>query len=139
MWVYKSRGSLPKFDHAALISGFDFQLQASDGSFDAATNGFAYISGLCSLKQDLKRYEGVSVSEDIGLHWSGSWTAAHELAHNLGAFHDGDQDSKDCSWDLGHIMSYKGWGELSKFTFSSCSINLMKRFLNSDGAFCLHK
>jgi len=77
------------------------------------------------------------VSEDIGQYWKGIGTVVHELAHNLGSHHDGDGESKTCSWEDGHIMSYEGRGTLDKFKFSTCSIESIKKFLESEEGSCL--
>jgi len=77
--------------------------------------------------------------EDIGAHWDGAWTAAHEFAHNLGSHHDGDENtpSESCSWEDGHIMSYHGWGTLRKFEWSECTKKSITEFIESDKAECL--
>ncbi|CAG7723566.1 unnamed protein product, partial [Allacma fusca] len=56
----------------------------------------------------------VSVNQDRGAVYAGTMTLAHEVAHGLGAYHDGDKDSKPCPWKDGYIMSYDGWGTANK-------------------------
>ncbi|MFT5897372.1 MAG: hypothetical protein ACI8VW_004260 [bacterium] len=62
---------------------------------------------------------------------NGTLLSAHEIAHNLGAFHDDDQQ---CLTDASITGSQVMWSELSNFTqtnFSSCSLDAMRHSLSS--------
>lgn len=138
-WIYKYRKTNSTFDLAALLTGYEAGM-VDNGKIETSIAGVAYLKGACSNSNyDGNKYLGVSVSEDIGAHWDGTWTTAHELAHNLGAPHDGEKDASTCSFSEGHIMSYEGWGTLDKYSWSSCSMRLMRTFFQSKEAACLMK
>ncbi|KAG0410138.1 hypothetical protein HPB47_012748, partial [Ixodes persulcatus] len=82
-------------------------------------NRLAYVGGLCWSTK-------VAVGEDIPLSFKGVHIAAHEIAHLLGAVHDGSgpisyipghPGAKKCPWTDGYIMSYIDGGE-KNFRFS---------------------
>lgn len=85
--------------------------------------GVSWIDTLCQL-------DGYDLS--ISTHYAHSiLLSAHEIAHNLGAVHDDDQQ---CLADPTITGNQIMWSELSNFTqtdFSSCSLNNMRQSLSS--------
>ncbi|CAG7838535.1 unnamed protein product [Allacma fusca] len=128
LYLYKNRNSstFPKHDLAPLMSGENF----------GQTAGVAWLGGAC---QDGWNQAGdriswrASVNRDTGASWQGIHTLAHELAHNMGSPHDGqdnppDENTADCPWSDGYIMSYV-FNLTNTLTFSSCSKSYMKKFI----------
>lgn len=100
------------------------------------TVGFASIGTVCTRHK-------YSLSEEIGGFLT-LLVVAHEIAHGLGAFHDGIIGLTDqCAINNRDVMS-PSLGGTSSHRFSSCSINMFKTALltrNFDSvasnAFCL--
>ncbi|XP_021349861.1 snake venom metalloproteinase VMP1-like [Mizuhopecten yessoensis] len=122
------------YDHAMLFSKYDFT-STKNGEVSSAVAGVAWLSGACdSLKQ--------SISED-SFNYNMNVIAAHELGHNLGAGHDGDENS--CPENNQNIMSPSiGPGPSSArdnpWIFSSCSVTYFETYvtkLNTDMNNCL--
>ncbi|XP_077530992.1 venom metalloproteinase BumaMPs1-like [Haemaphysalis longicornis] len=98
--------------------------------------GIGYVSGVCSEFF-------VALGEDKPGFFNGMHTFTHEIAHTLGAKHDGDDadpqsghpGAKDCSWDLGHIMSYINRGP-SHHQFSTCSLKQIQYVMRLKGETC---
>jgi hypothetical protein len=134
-WVYSNSATLPKHDLSPLITGVHVQSKDSSGNYVDGVAGLAYLKGACWINGAADM--GTSVNADAGGAYAGVNTLAHELAHNLGSPHDGEGDSAACPWSAGNIMSYEGYGKLSKFYFSSCSISTMNAFITSTGGTCL--
>lgn len=135
-WLYSNSRTTPKYDLAALITGTDMKAQDSKGAWTSGVAGLAYLKGSCWNYTSSKQYLGSSVTEDIGGYYSGVFSVAHELAHNMGAPHDADENAEDCPWSDGYIMSYEGWGTKNKFYFSPCSLSLMKGLIDSKQGSC---
>jgi hypothetical protein len=134
-WVSANKASGPKFDLAALITGEDI-FGVINGKMEKGVAGLAYLGMACV--ETPGKYVGTSITEDMGGVYEGLISVTHELAHNLGAPHDGqDVKTQTCPWSEGYIMSYEGWGTKNKFTFSPCSINLMKNYISSTQGTCL--
>uniref|UniRef100_A0A1I8JI40 Peptidase M12B domain-containing protein n=1 Tax=Macrostomum lignano TaxID=282301 RepID=A0A1I8JI40_9PLAT len=118
-----------KGDRADHVMGFT-RRDISLGKNSAVT-GVAFENSAC---QETK----VSVVEDSGLH---SWmTAAHELAHNLGASHDNNEPG--CEMDLKFIMSpaatsYDLSNIANSYRFSPCTVRQIRTYLDSGKAACL--
>jgi len=108
----------------------------NSGGYSSGVAGLAYLKGTCWNYTSGGQYLGASVTEDRGGYYDGVFSVAHEFAHNLAAPHDGDGDASNCPWSDGYLMSYEGWGTKNKFYFSSCSLSLMKNFIDSSGGNC---
>jgi hypothetical protein len=86
---------------------------------DGSTVGIAYVDSLCD------RQFGVGLSEVTGRgSWVESLVAAHEIGHNFGAVHDGDQAKACASTPVGQFLMSPSINGSSDF--SSCSLGLMQ-------------
>ncbi|XP_040068575.1 venom metalloproteinase antarease-like TtrivMP_A [Ixodes scapularis] len=99
--------------------------------------GQAKLGGLCS---DGRR---VAIVEDAPPTYSLIQIIAHELAHTLGATHDGDATFKDiahitnktCSSYTGHMMAPSAHGS-NNGHFSNCSIEQIRAFVSKLNSSC---
>uniref|UniRef100_A0A224YGI1 Reprolysin n=1 Tax=Rhipicephalus zambeziensis TaxID=60191 RepID=A0A224YGI1_9ACAR len=107
------------------------------GKITDAGLGIGYVCGVCT------EYF-VALGEDNPGLFSGTHTFTHEIAHLLGAKHDGDgpnvdmpghPGAKQCSWNLGHIMSYINKGP-SHHRFSWCTLAQISFVLRRAGEKC---
>ena len=94
--------------------------------------GKTYTGGACLVDHRVKKAKGVALIEDDG-DYSGVMVAVHELAHLLGAVHDGYYGAAECSKE-GFIMSERARGD----TWSQCSRNSIRQFITARAASCLH-
>merc|ERR1712121_161731 len=108
------------------------------GTIKKGLAGIAWKGAACLVADANKRSFNTAMGEDQGANYVGIMTAAHEVAHNLGSPHDGDEGSESCSWDEGYIMSYVS-GKPNKLFFSSCSQKCMKDYITSSDGECLKK
>ncbi|RNA38761.1 A disintegrin and metallo ase with thrombospondin motifs 3-like [Brachionus plicatilis] len=118
---YMNRKKFPfEFDHAAAL--FNKDLWSSDmTSTRSMTVGFASIGTICTQNK-------YSLSEEIG-GFINLLVVAHEIAHGLGAFHDGIIGFSDqCPINNRDIMS-PSLGGTSSHRFSPCSISMFKSTL----------
>ncbi|XP_064455258.1 A disintegrin and metalloproteinase with thrombospondin motifs like [Ornithodoros turicata] len=83
--------------------------------------GLAYLAGVCDFSK-------TSVVEDKAWSFNVVRLMAHELAHNLGCVHDGEEPyehmeghpgAKGCPWNDGYLMSYVTQDN-RQFQFSHC-------------------
>ena len=98
-----------------------------------ATAGYAYVGGAC--RSGRAGYLGVALVEDTG-GYSGVVVAAHEVAHLLGAGHDGEAGATACSPTSGYIMS-DNRRTVRGLQWSSCTRRQLTTFLASPAAACL--
>uniref|UniRef100_UPI003F8850CD M12 family metallo-peptidase n=1 Tax=Cysteiniphilum litorale TaxID=2056700 RepID=UPI003F8850CD len=97
--------------------------------------GVAYVGAACYSSS---RYAyNLGLGEDNGLY-VGYMTAAHEIAHILGAPHDGNGVSASCSWKLGYMMSYVR-NSTNTLKFSPCSSAAMIKTYYYRHASCLRR
>ncbi|CAG7815539.1 unnamed protein product, partial [Allacma fusca] len=140
-YMYRYRDYYQKHDLAPLLSGENWKGNTNEGLSGIA--GIAWLRGACNDGDHWKSSKKTQISQDKGGFWQGTYTFAHELAHNLNVLHDGDSnswgDASQCPWSEGYIMSYDGWGKPNKFRFSSCSRRLIAEFLRSDQSDCLKR
>ena len=103
---------------------------SSSAGSDASRSGvvgLAYLAGIC----DSNRY---SIVEDKG-GFSSIGVTAHEIGHNLGSGHDGDNNApySSCNTTANHIMTPSvgvfSSNLLNQLSFSSCSLVAFKSVL----------
>ncbi|KAI6241964.1 ADAM family mig-17 [Aphelenchoides fujianensis] len=96
----------------------------------------AYVRAMC------RGPDSTSVVEDVG-GFATAVIAAHELAHNLGAFHDGSGNSSECAGRANFLMSPTTSGNEQSERFgnsvllSECSVRQIEEFLESPDSDCL--
>ena len=142
---YKSDSSLPIFDMAVTMTSLDMcrYKTGGRGGCNKNTVGYAYVGGACVVNKALRKVNSVAIVEDSG-GYSGVIVAAHEVAHLLGAVHDGDgaavnvggPGARQCSWGAGHIMSDARRTERG-LAWSDCTKAQLSHFLSSSTAQCL--
>uniref|UniRef100_A0A131Z1P0 Reprolysin n=1 Tax=Rhipicephalus appendiculatus TaxID=34631 RepID=A0A131Z1P0_RHIAP len=118
------------------LTGCDIVLQLTSGDLAMEVNsthinrkvqGVANFGGVCTNRS-------AAVAEDDPLVYSGVSTMAHEIAHSVGASHDGENftlpingypDALNCSWEDGYLMSASGEGR-NRHRLSNCSMAQIK-------------
>uniref|UniRef100_A0A6M2E5N4 Putative secreted metalloprotease n=1 Tax=Amblyomma tuberculatum TaxID=48802 RepID=A0A6M2E5N4_9ACAR len=102
-----------------------------------AVTGIAFMAGVCTA-------EFVGIGEEKPGSYDVIHTFAHEVAHLLGASHDGDRPvrsmpnrpgSEACPWEDGYMMSYIDGGAKHQ-RLSSCSLEQIKFVLLLRGISC---
>ncbi|KAH3839661.1 hypothetical protein DPMN_113093 [Dreissena polymorpha] len=134
-WGNSNLSTLFSYDHAMLFTYYDMGVY-TNGSFSSNTLGYAYVSGACTHRK-------YSINEDE-FDAKIATIAAHEVGHNLGAKHDGDNN--DCPTDYGNVMDAYAQGVNSnstitkrRFVFSTCSMRYFTMYieqLNSANTNC---
>ncbi|XP_075532283.1 venom metalloproteinase antarease TserMP_A-like [Dermacentor variabilis] len=123
-------------DCVFLMTGLDV-FTFYKGEMTAAGLGIGFVSGVCTN-------HFVALGEDNPGLFSGTHTFAHEIAHLLGAKHDGDGPDADipghpgaeaCPWNDGYMMSYVNKGP-EFHRFSLCSLNQMRHVIRRVGPAC---
>ncbi|KAL3856270.1 hypothetical protein ACJMK2_011044, partial [Sinanodonta woodiana] len=116
---------LAPYDHAMLFTGHDLYTGEIQNN---SIIGRSFTGHVC----DIGRRTSIVQAGDYFRTVS---TAAHELGHNLGAVHDGEETAVDCPAEDKYIMSPK-YPEFQTDTysrnpwlFSKCSVKDMKRTL----------
>ncbi|KAL3870703.1 hypothetical protein ACJMK2_038747 [Sinanodonta woodiana] len=125
-WDLASKDAHPNYDHAMLLSRYELFEKDTKNS---GVNGLAWPGMVCELGN---RTSVVKASD----YFMTVSTAAHELAHSLGAVHDGDEGAEDCKSEdffimsktppqfiLGQTYSRNPW------VFSECSVRAFKNTL----------
>ncbi|KAF8771815.1 A disintegrin and metalloproteinase with like protein [Argiope bruennichi] len=141
-----STADLPVHDLAILITNLDMCLRIKETRRCTQTlAGITYIEGACHVNQQQRRNNNVAIAEDNG-GFTGVLIAAHEIAHLLGALHDGLPASPSGGPGASPFPRFQDWKSMGKtsltFTgkfsgWSRCSIEQMRYFLNTSKASCL--
>ncbi|XP_075532305.1 venom metalloproteinase BumaMPs1-like isoform X1 [Dermacentor variabilis] len=104
-------------------------------SYGLGAQGLAFVSTVCTGSF-------VGLGEDKPGMYTGVVTITHELAHILGAEHDGDASrtighpgALACPWTHGHLMSYIDKGPEHQ-QFSTCSLAQMQYVIRNAGPSC---
>ncbi|XP_041374976.1 A disintegrin and metalloproteinase with thrombospondin motifs 7-like isoform X2 [Gigantopelta aegis] len=126
-WCQKQT-SLPSFDHALLITGYDLMQNG-----DTTKSGRAYLGTICTA-ESVSIVENDFSSEIIQI-------SAHELGHSLGAKHDGEFNR--CHDVDGFLMaSVQEINSTNRWSFSSCSVEYIQTklyYLKRKGNNCLQR
>ncbi|KAL3985298.1 Reprolysin (M12B) zinc metalloprotease family protein [Acanthocheilonema viteae] len=130
-WVAAYSQWIPAHNHIIVLTRIDLLSPRGDSS----TQGMAYIGVMCHVA------ESASVVEDIG-GMATAVIAAHELAHSLGAFHDGTTGSAEkCGKNYLMSSTVSSSDDEQKFfntfKFSPCSIQQIQLFFANGTADCL--
>ncbi|CAL8143682.1 unnamed protein product [Orchesella dallaii] len=125
-WVYKEMSSFPKFDMAVAITNTRLEWGG----------GLAHRGQVCNVDHQAQRHMGTVVFSDDG-KWQSLTVGTHEMAHNLGAWHDDSPDFPGGCQDRGYIMS--GGNEKLKWYFSGCSDRSIGELVRSKEASCLRR
>ncbi|KAL3170828.1 hypothetical protein MRX96_024476 [Rhipicephalus microplus] len=130
-YANKKKGEFGNPDAVFYLSGLDMYSDAAS----VLSYGVGYVSSVCTEFF-------VALGEDKAGLYTGTHGMTHELAHVLGAPHDGDAPpsvghpgSQSCPWDNGNIMSYVDKGP-SHDRFSECSLRGMRHVIKLAGYAC---
>ncbi|XP_064470032.1 venom metalloproteinase BumaMPs1-like [Ornithodoros turicata] len=115
---------------AILMTGLDMVVSTGENAWLTGAAGVAVVGGLCTSNLNY------AVAEDKAPIYSGIYVVAHELAHLLGALHDGTGEAKDCNFQDGYIMGANRPGP-NHYTFSTCSEASMMEHLLGSNQSCL--
>ncbi|XP_077550141.1 uncharacterized protein LOC144163184 isoform X2 [Haemaphysalis longicornis] len=131
-------GEQGHWDVALLLTGKDLHAH-NNGKKDPSVLGKAYIGGVCSGHFDNVVVEFGSVNPHrrpmttFGLQASN--VVAHELAHNLGVYHDGPPTNAECSLDR-YMMG--PWRTANTTTWwSNCSLSVLEQLPEHPKSTCL--
>jgi hypothetical protein len=132
------------WDLVVTLTGQDLcRRKAGSKNCRSATAGYAYVGGACVANSRRSKVNSVALVQDNG-GFGGVVVAAHEVAHLLGATHDGDRapsylggpGAAACSWADGFIMSDLRRG-VRGLAWSDCTQQQIRHFLSSPTAGCL--
>ena len=132
-WAGDHEMELPGFDHAMLFT--HYQLHDFQTSHRIIV-GLAYRGGICGHQRTSLVQNNLDIYTSL--------TAAHEIGHNLGAYHDGEENM--CLKSDGYIMASSSPYYINKtvnvrfWKFSNCSLDYFDAFiqrLNRDHTNCM--
>ncbi|XP_031616412.1 A disintegrin and metalloproteinase with thrombospondin motifs adt-1 isoform X2 [Contarinia nasturtii] len=112
------------FDHAVILTGLDLYVVSKNGKISSQVVGLAPVAGMCTSTS--------SCTINEGKHFESVFVVAHEIGHNLGMRHDTAENN--CDPSLFIMSPTLGSG---KITWSKCSQNYLKSFLETSQAKCL--
>ncbi|XP_076308764.1 venom metalloproteinase antarease TserMP_A-like [Tachypleus tridentatus] len=127
-----------KYDAALLTTGRDMA-GVSGSELQRNVAGLAYVGAACNS------FYRHGEAEDTPMMYDGALSLAHELAHILGAVHDGESPAASlsgspgavaCPWSDGYIMSYINKNN-NHNRFSTCSQAQFKFYQSLPEARCL--
>ncbi|CAL8112042.1 unnamed protein product [Orchesella dallaii] len=123
-WVYEQMSSLPKFDVATVMTSTNLEWGG----------GLAKLGSACWVN-DYYRANGATTTFFDGGDWGSVTTAAHEIAHVLGAPHD--DDTPDVCPATGFIMN--SGADEPLWYFSTCTDRYIDEFVRSNQGSCLRR
>lgn len=127
-WLQSS--GLPEYDHAVGFTGYT--LVKNSRKID----GLAYMSKVCD-----RQGRSSSIVGENGDFMSVG-VVAHEIAHSLGASHDGSSGGGNCSADDNYIMAPQHQMNPQKvrnlLQFSPCTSSQILQHFSSDAPQCLY-
>ncbi|KAL3856271.1 hypothetical protein ACJMK2_011045, partial [Sinanodonta woodiana] len=124
-WDEEYSEFLAPYDHAMLFTVHDLYSEELQNN---AIIGHSYTGHVCDIG-------GRTSVVQAGDYFQTVYTATHELGHNLGAVHDGEETAVDCPAEDMYIMSPKypvfqrDTYTKKPWLFSKCSVKDMKRTL----------
>ncbi|XP_049512325.1 venom metalloproteinase antarease TserMP_A-like [Dermacentor silvarum] len=128
---YVNNNEVPKkSDLVYMSTGLDIK-------YGTDPSKYVSLAGITTTGQACRK-DKVAIGQDTPDTFSGVQTAAHEIAHLLGAPHDGEGDAKNCSSQDGYIMSTHEGGK-NGLTFSDCTKKAVAQFFEKPGSECLRK
>ncbi|XP_060598006.1 metalloprotease mig-17-like [Ruditapes philippinarum] len=133
IWHQREEG-LPQHDFLIGLSTLDLA-DLETTPISTGFEGISYRESVCSSENK------VSFVEVDGTRVA--LTAAHELAHGLGAFHDGEEDAADCPASAQNIMSPEITlttnltYSRAQWSFSACSVASFKSYIDRLEKNCL--
>ncbi|KAK8783114.1 hypothetical protein V5799_015545 [Amblyomma americanum] len=136
LYAYKKRVEYGYPDAVYLMTGLDV-MTIHNGKVTDGGLGIGFVSSVCT-------HYSVALGEDSPGLFTGVHTFTHEMAHVLGAYHDGEgpkdksdkhPGARDCPWDDGNIMSYVNKGP-SHHQFSECSLKQIRYVVSNAGKSC---
>ncbi|XP_075529927.1 venom metalloproteinase antarease TserMP_A-like [Dermacentor variabilis] len=119
-------------DLAVRLTSEDLAEKLNDTFINRKVHGLAFIAGVCTDYN-------VAVAEDDPHKFNGVFTVAHEIAHTLGASHDGVLEPShtegypqglNCSWQDGYLMSFSATGK-NMYSLSNCTENQIRFVVRS--------
>ena len=130
------------WDLVVTLTGRDL-CRRKGGSCSSSTAGYAYVGGACVVNSRRSKVNAVALVEDDG-GFGGVVVAAHEVAHLLGAAHDGEPapgylagpGAQSCLWSDGYIMSDRRRG-VRGLAWSACTQAQIRHFISSPTGACL--
>eukprot|EP00117_Sycon_ciliatum_P006189 scpid30660/ scgid9837/ A disintegrin and metalloproteinase with thrombospondin motifs 18 len=122
-------GHAHRWNHAFLVTGYGLCFGQDT---DCGELGRAPIEGVCTPDREC------SVNREGGLNTA--FVLAHELGHNVGMFHDGHPtEAGYCPASDGYLMKSSTSDAPRIWTFSSCSVAHLRRYLRSEYSACMDK
>ncbi|XP_064455255.1 venom metalloproteinase antarease TserMP_A-like [Ornithodoros turicata] len=125
-------------DLLSFVTGRDM-CSAVGNTVSCDVSGLAYLAGVCDNAR-------TSMVEDKAWSFNVVRVMAHELAHNLGCVHDGDDPyahmeghpgAKGCPWNDGYLMSYVTQDN-RQFQFSRCCAEQILFVSELEDKLCLY-
>ncbi|XP_023936600.1 snake venom metalloproteinase atroxase [Bicyclus anynana] len=120
-WQTKKKVAANTLYYSVLFTGMDL-FHMKNGKLVKTSTGRSYTKGACHVKKSCALIE-----------WNPKlvgFLVAHEIGHSLGMRHDGPPHNR-CR-DQNHIMATRYEPRRHPKTWTSCSLNTLKQFLNND-------
>nr|XP_054917056.1 A disintegrin and metalloproteinase with thrombospondin motifs like [Dermacentor andersoni] len=109
-------------DLVVRLTSEDLAVKLNDTFINRNIHGVTSLAGVCTEHR-------FALAEDDPHKYNGVSTMAHEIAHALGASHDGVlapsqmegyPQGLNCSWEDGYLMSFSGTGK-NMYSLSNCT------------------
>ncbi|CAG5095158.1 Similar to Venom metalloproteinase 1 (Eulophus pennicornis) [Cotesia congregata] len=128
-WLYQINKKIPISSYDVAITMFTNNI-CPEGLKIAKSKciniGLACTSCACYTEDHYNITYKVGFVQDLGNYW-GIQTAAHELGHLFGSYHDNITEN-GCRNEDNYIMATSNWKTENSFDWSNCSISQMNSF-----------